>query len=80
MNLNPSSKWKKTERVDVAVAIVRELSEKANTGFVLPRDLIDYSERIEFVLTKSAMYLESNRKHILEGQPFRSGSKEIDLG
>ncbi len=65
--LTPSPEWTASERMQVAFYITEQLESLARNGLVLPRVIIDHTQRIQLALSMPAAFLEANRQQVLEG-------------
>ena len=66
----PSPQWTDEERKRVVLDICKAMEKKSKEhAFIDPSKIFDLMERIRFILTEPAAFLEKNRKDILTGQP-----------
>lgn len=62
----PSTNWTESERLRLIGSIIQELDD--HPMIRQDKKLFDIQERILFISTKSAKFLEANRKDIVEGK------------
>jgi CRISPR/Cas system-associated protein Csx1 len=62
MDISISSEWTDSERLWVVQKISEELRERSA---LRPNKLFEFSERLNFLATASASFLEANRNQII---------------
>lgn len=67
---DPSKDWTPDERKAVIHHIVAEMHQVGRNGqLIYAERVLDWSDRINIVLTMPATFLENNREHIINGSP-----------
>jgi len=66
-NAGISSEWNETDRANALAKIGQEMVQHGNaSNKVAISTLVEWLERIQFVLARPAEFLEANRKNIIE--------------